>query len=107
MAAPLLLLGGQTCSDFVDIHQNGWRELGGARYGILPRLNFTCDGRITRIMARIRNRTSGDRNDYPYFQVWRPLSTNSMVLLVLVKFSYKRVKCLSVTVIITALLTLL
>ena len=75
MAAPLLLLGGQTCTDFVDIHQNG-RELGGARYGILPRLNFTCDGRITEIMARIRNRTSADKNDY---LIWRPSSTNSMV----------------------------
>ena len=74
-----LLLGKQTCTDFVDIREYGWRELGSARYGILPRLNFTCDGRITGIMARMRNRTSTDRNDYPYFQVWRPSSTNPVV----------------------------
>ena len=30
-------------------------------------------------MARVRNKTSVDRFDYPYFQVWRPSSTNSLL----------------------------
>ena len=30
-------------------------------------------------MARVRRDTNTNRNDYPYFIIWRPSSTNSMV----------------------------
>ena len=45
----------------------------------MPRLSFTCNGTIIRIIARVRRDNNMDRNDYPYFQVWRLSSTNSMV----------------------------
>ena len=63
----------------VNIVQNGNDELGRGRIGIVPRLNFSCNGTIVRIIGRVRRDNNMDRNDYPYFQVWRPSSTNSMV----------------------------
>ena len=71
-----LLLGGQCCTDSVDIQQSGlfiFRD----SLAIIPRLNFTCDGRITSIRARVS--LSATRNDYPFFQVWRPSSAGSTV----------------------------
>ena len=69
-------VGGQQCTDFVDIGQNGNNHIGRDRLGIIPRLNFTCDGRITGIMARVRR---FNRDNYLYFNVWRLSSTTSMV----------------------------
>ena len=64
------LLGGQQCTDYVDIQQNDAASFGRNRLAIIPRLNFTCDGRITSIRARVAY--SSTRNRYPFFQVWRP-----------------------------------
>jgi len=72
----ILPLVGQTCTDFVNIQQDGNNNIDSDRLAIFPRLNFTCDGRITEVMARVR-RNGG--SSYPYFQVWRPSPTNSMV----------------------------
>ena len=71
------LLGGQFCTDSVDIEQNGQDQIGRGRLAIIPRLNFTCNGRITSIRARVR--VSGNRDDYPSFQVWRAVSVGSTV----------------------------
>ena len=71
------LLGGQRCTDSVDIQQAGI-IIGRDRLAIIPRLNFTCDGRITSIRARVFLSTV-TRNDYPFFQVWRPVPTGSTV----------------------------
>ena len=40
------------------------------RIVIVPRLNFTCNGRITNIRVRISSDGTGD--NFPYVQVWRP-----------------------------------
>ena len=72
------LLGGQTCTDSVNIQQSGL-SIGHNRLAIIPRLNFTCDGRITSIRARVFLSSLGFRNDYPSFQVWRPLSVGSKI----------------------------
>ena len=69
------LLGGQFCTDSVDIEQNGNDNLDSNRQAIFPRLNFTCNGRITNIRARVRLSNGG--SNYPFFQVWRPESVNS------------------------------
>ena len=68
-------LGGQFCTDSVDIQQDGDNQIGSDRLVIIPHLNFTCNGRITSITARVRlvNR----RSDYPHFQVWRAESVGS------------------------------
>ena len=41
------LLGGQFCTDSVDVQQSGHDQIGSDRLAIIPCLNFTCYGRIT------------------------------------------------------------
>ena len=69
------LLGGQECTDYVDIQQNGNVVIGRNRLAIIPRLNFTCNGRITSITARLWRGIWG--SDYPFFQVWQAASVGS------------------------------
>ena len=69
-------LGGQLCISSVDIQQNGDDEIENNRIAIIPNLNFTCNGRITTIRARVR-RPAG--NTPSFFQIWRPSSTSSTV----------------------------
>ena len=71
------LLGGQFCTDNVDIEQGGNNAIIRNRLAIIPRLNFTCNGRITSIRARMLY-NSNTRDDHPFFQVWRPSSAVSM-----------------------------
>ena len=70
------LLGGQTCTDSVNIQRSGF-IIDPNRLAIVPRLNFTCDGRITSIRARVF--FMNDRSEYPIFQVWRPSSVGSTI----------------------------
>ena len=70
------LLGGQTCTDSVNIQRSGF-IIGPNRLAIVPRLNFTCDGRIASIRARVF--MNFDFINYPSFQVWRPSSIGSTV----------------------------
>ena len=71
------LLGGQECTDSVDLRQVGNNQINPDRLAIIPRLNFTCNGRITRIIARIGLIDSA--KEYPFFQVWRPASVHSTI----------------------------
>ena len=74
------LLGGQTCIDYVNIEQDGNRQVGrgpNGRLAIIPRLNFTCNGRITSIRAKVF--CNSTRNDPLSFQVWRPTSVDLTV----------------------------
>ena len=70
-----LLLGGQECTDSVNVEQLGNNQINLDRLAIIPRLNFTCNGRITRIRARIGINNQGQQ--YPFFQVWRAISVDS------------------------------
>ena len=72
-----LLLGGQECTDYVNVQQNGEGQIGRDRLTIIPRLNFTCNGRITRIRARVA--FDNGRSNYPFFQLWRPTSVGSTI----------------------------
>ena len=65
------LLGGQFCTDYVDVQQDGYNRVERNRLAIIPRLNFTCNGRITSIRARMFFEQYQGRTDYPFFQVWR------------------------------------
>ena len=69
------LLGGQECTDYVDLQQNGDAQLGLNTLGIIPRLSVTCNGRITSIRARVRLNSS--RGEFPFFQFWRAISVGS------------------------------
>ena len=54
-----LLLGGQDCTDYVDIQESGNAIIHSNKLAIIPRLNFTCNGRITSIKARLLFDNSG------------------------------------------------
>ena len=69
-------LDGQTCTDSVNIQQRGV-YINRDRLAIIPHLRFTCDGKITGIRARVFFHDA--RNDYPFFQVWRPASNDLRV----------------------------
>ena len=71
------ILGGQNCTDTVNVLQRGDNEYNDEGVAIAPRLNFTCNGRITNIRVRIL-RADGRTDTYPYIQVWRPSSSASM-----------------------------
>ena len=71
------LLGGQECTDYIDIQQRGDVVIGRNRLAIIPRLNFTCNGRITSIRARMV--FDNNSSNYPFFQVWRPASVGSTI----------------------------
>ena len=73
------LLGGQKCTDSINVQQSGNTVTSHDVLAIIPRLNFTCNGRITSIRARVWFNDRGIRNDYPYFQVWRAESLNSTI----------------------------
>ena len=65
------------CINSVELQQKPKRYLGNNKLAIIPHLNFSCNGRITSIKARV-NKTTNFTN-FLYFQVWRPSSTNSLV----------------------------
>ena len=71
------LLGGQFCTDTVNVQQNGNDQIVHNRLAIIPRLRFTCNGRITSITARIN--LYNTRSEFPFFQVWRPASAGSTI----------------------------
>ena len=72
------LLGGQYCTDHVDVQQDGvFYSTNNNRLAIIPNFNFTCNGTITSIRARVVFNSS--RTNYPFFQVWRRASGGSTV----------------------------
>ena len=73
-----LLLGEQFCTDSVNIQQNGDNALGRNKLAIIPRLNFSCNGRITSITAKPW--FSDENSEYPFIQVWRPASVGSTII---------------------------
>ena len=73
------LLGGQVCTDNVNIYQDGRDQISRDSLAIIPRLSFSCNGVITSITARVRFDDDDDRTEYPIFQVWRPSSVGSTV----------------------------
>ena len=42
---------------------------------ILPSMNFSCSGNISKWTFVARSRTGGQHNQYPWFQLWRPDGT--------------------------------
>ena len=75
----LSLLDGQTCTDSVDIQLDGNDQIGTDRIAIVPRLNFTCNGRITNIRAKMSRTQSRFLWGLPYYQIWRPMSQASVI----------------------------
>jgi len=59
------------------VDQIGSKQIPRDQIAIIPRLNFTCNGRITNIKTRLL--PDGKFNAHPYVQVWRPPSQSSLV----------------------------
>ncbi|XP_065904304.1 receptor-type tyrosine-protein phosphatase delta-like isoform X2 [Dysidea avara] len=80
LAGLLVNKGGQTCIDVVgDIQQARDEIISPDRTVIVPRLNFTCNGRITNIRVRVETRTG---TNFPSIQVWRLTPTPELYSLV-------------------------
>ena len=73
----IMYVGKHFCTDSVDIHQNGSSQADHNKQVIIPQFNFACNGRITSIRAKVR--FNSQNNNYPYFQVWRPVSIGSRI----------------------------
>ena len=66
------------CADSVNVDRSDSNDqIGYDRLAIIPRLNFTCNGRIIQIRARVR--LDNESSEYPSFQVWREGSVSSTV----------------------------
>ena len=65
-----MLLGCEGCFEQVTVQQRGNQSLSEQLQIIVPRANFTCNGRVTGITASMDSVSSG-RTD-PYLQVWHP-----------------------------------
>ena len=70
-------VGGEFCIDSVDIQQNPDNELGRDKLAIIPRLSFSCNGRIIGIRAKVHNSMRNENS--LYIQVWRSSFTGSPV----------------------------
>ena len=69
-----LLLGGESCFEYVTVQQRGEIEVPEQFQVIVPRANFICSGRITGVTASMDRNTNG-RID-PYLQVWHPVASS-------------------------------
>ena len=73
----IYFVGGEFCIDSVDIQQTPDNELGRDKLAIIPRLSFSCNGRIIGIRAKVHNSMRNENS--LYIQVWRSSFTNSPV----------------------------
>ena len=62
----------QECTASADIQQDGDNSIGRDKLAIIQHLNFTCNGRIASIRAKVEIDNNQNRIEYPSFQVWRP-----------------------------------
>ena len=82
-------IDGESCIDSVDIQQEPNSRFGRERLVIIPRLNFSCNGRVTNIRARVNRSLANTELTLLYFQVWRPLSSNSRIYNKISEFQFQ------------------
>ena len=64
-----------SCVDKVNALKRGTNELSNNLYVIVPRSNFSCNGRITGYMVSLNQNDGGKKNgecDFPSILVWHP-----------------------------------
>ena len=74
MCIGIVYTGGVSCFDSVLVQQKGDRSIPQQNQIIIPRANFTCNGRITGITASMDRSAMGVAE--PSFEVWRPRISN-------------------------------
>ena len=70
-------LGAELCIECINVQQRSNSHLSRNRLVIIPRLNFSCNCRITSVKAGL-DRVQNDNNSLT-FQLWRPLLTDKMI----------------------------
>ena len=71
------LLGSEFCIECINVQQKSSTSLSSNRLVIIPRLKFSCNGRITSVRAgldRVNN-----NNNFLTFQLWRPLLSDTTI----------------------------
>ena len=67
------LTDAQSCVDTVNVQQQGSNRLSSNLYVIVPRSNFSCNGRIVGYQASLyQNDDEFDECNFPYILLWRP-----------------------------------
>jgi len=74
----MYFIDAQSCFDTVDLSQMGTfvSDRSTAIQVIVPRSNFSCDGRITGYQISLTS-VIKDSGNYPIVQVWRPTSSTT------------------------------
>ena len=70
--------GQSGCVDVVDIQQQGTNASSTSGLVIVPKYNFSCNGRITGYLIRLDVNVV-DLEEYPAIQIWHPISKNSTI----------------------------
>ena len=68
-------LDGQSCVDTVNVMQRGNISLFANAQIVVPRSNFSCNGRLTGYLISLRMISAS--GSYPILQVWHPRSSGS------------------------------
>ena len=66
-------LDGQNCFDAVNVTQRGVQAMPPSVQVLVPRSNFSCNGRITGYLISLRQANGSE--GYPSVQVWHPTSS--------------------------------
>ena len=72
-----MTIDGQSCVDTVNVRQSRDDDTRDARQVIVPRSNFSCNGRITGYLISLNQRNGNNLQGHPNVQVWHRTSLNS------------------------------
>ena len=70
-----MTLDGQSCVDTVNVRQRGNDNFRDARQVIVPRSNFSCNGRITGYLMSLDQQNGNNVQGHPSVQVWHPINS--------------------------------
>ena len=60
---------------------------------IFPNFSFRCNGRLTGVTARTTLFLCSNTNSFPFFQIWRPLSSNLTIYNLVANIQFPRPTC--------------
>ena len=67
----MLFLDGQHCVEMINVRQRGSEDSDDGQQAIVPRSNFSCNGRITGYLMSLERRNGNSVQGHPSIQVWR------------------------------------
>ena len=75
--------------DTVNVEQEGTDQLGSSLYVVVPRSNFSCNGRITGYMVSLDQDDDEDCNN-PRILIWRPSNTEQTTYSIINTYTLRR-----------------